>query len=649
MHKQKKIIHRATDRLRFHLERLVLRGLRYRLLLAAIIVLVVALAAGELAHILVPDLTDSAGAIWWAFLRLTDPGYLGDDQGFAQRFISTIVTVLGYVLFLGLLIAILTQWLNRFIARLESGIAPVTISNHLLLLGWTHRTPIIAHELLRTGNRAKRFLQKRGARELRIVILAENVNEALLRKLQEQIGRHWNDRQVMLRSGSPLNIEHLERVSFLDAAVLILPGADFAEQSPGVVDADTIKTLLSVSKHAGAYGSHCPLAVAGLYDASRSSIARAAYNGDTEIVAADEIISRLMAQSVRQKGLCDVFSELLYPHVGNKLYVRSLAALTGAQFSDLRNRFARAILLGTVRSGDFRPVLNPDPATTIRKEDLLVFIARSYEDCAPGPTGPEAGSLEIMVPPHSAQEDRRRILILGWSRKVPSLLHQLERHGGEFFRVDVVGLKSKEVREQLLADHGLSPTGNSVRHIEANFLVPSVIEGLKPESFDDILIVARESLADEEHADAASVSTYLTLHSLLPTDGSGPHVLVELLDEENFFLFDDRLADIIVSPMIISYVLSQIALRRELAAVFSELCRPRGTEITLKPATGFMPKSGPVSFSDIQIAAAERGLIALGLRRGSGADNRLELNPDRNAKWKLAPEDRVVVLATFEQ
>jgi len=65
--------------LRFHLERLVLRGLGFRLLIAAVIVAVVALVAGELAVILVPELSDPGSAIWWAFLRLTDPGYLGDD------------------------------------------------------------------------------------------------------------------------------------------------------------------------------------------------------------------------------------------------------------------------------------------------------------------------------------------------------------------------------------------------------------------------------------------------------------------------------------------------------------------------------------------------------------------------------------------
>jgi hypothetical protein len=101
------------------------------------------------------------------------------------------------------------------------------------------------------------------------------------------------------------------------------------------------------------------------------------------------------------------------------------------------------------------------------------------------------------------------------------------------------------------------------------------------------------------------------------------------------------------SPVLIGYILSQIALKRELAAVVSEFCRPRGTQVILEPALNLVSAQEPVHFSDIENAAGERGLIALGLQRGSGADVRVDLNPDRDAEWKLAPDDRVVVLATF--
>ena len=171
-------LQRAHDRARFTLERLVLRGVHSRLLLAAAIVAIVSLVAGAIALLADPATTELDDAVWWAFLRLTDPGYLGDDEGFARRTVSTIVTVLGYVLFLGLLIAILTQWLTSSIAKLESGVTPVAISDHVIILGWTHRTPTIVSELLRTRKRVERFLERQGTRQLRIVILSEDVDQA---------------------------------------------------------------------------------------------------------------------------------------------------------------------------------------------------------------------------------------------------------------------------------------------------------------------------------------------------------------------------------------------------------------------------------------------------------------------------------------
>jgi hypothetical protein len=114
-------------------------------------------------------------------------------------------------------------------------------------------------------------------------------------------------------------------------------------------------------------------------------------------------------------------------------------------------------------------------------------------------------------------------------------------------------------------------------------------------------------------------------------------------------LFDDRVEDVIGSPLLISYFMSQIALRREKAAVFSEISSTRGAQIILEPAAELVPTHEPVYFSDIEDAAGKNGLIALGLQQGSGADAFLELNPDRDSRWKLVPDDRVVVLTTFEK
>ena len=85
------------------------------------LIVTIALSAGALVWVIAPEFEALGEAVWWAFLRLSDPGYLGDDEGYITHSVSTVITVLGYVLFLGLLVAILTPWMIQTIERLESG------------------------------------------------------------------------------------------------------------------------------------------------------------------------------------------------------------------------------------------------------------------------------------------------------------------------------------------------------------------------------------------------------------------------------------------------------------------------------------------------------------------------------------------------
>ena len=630
-------LRRGLDRARFALERLVLRSLYSRLAIAAAIVALVSLVAGAIALLVDPATTEFDDAVWWSFLRLTDPGYLGDDEGFARRTVSTIVTVLGYVLFLGLLIAILTQWLTNIIAKLESGVTPVALSNHVIILGWTYRTPTIVSELLRTGKRVERFLERQGARQLRVVILAEHVDQARARELREALGDLWNDRQVLLRSGSPLRLDHLERVAFRNAAVVIMPGADFAERNPQAVDAQTIKTLLAVSTHMGE-SDNPPLAVAALYDARKATVARRAYAGESEIVAAEEIISRIIAQSVWQHGLCDAFTELLTLEEGNAIYVRRAESEVGARFDELRGAWPKAVLLGTFRPDERLAALNPGPETVVHERDVLVFAARRSEDCGPTerPPLPEAAAIALAPP---APERTRRVLILGWSLKLPSLLREFAKYGQEAFEIDAVSQIPIQERERMLALLDLGATNDWVHHIQASFTVPGVLDRLEPQRYDNVVLVASEFLAEGDQADASTVAAFLMLNGLLPEEGPRPDVLVELMYEENRFLFAGKREGVIVSATMASYLLSQVSLRRELAAVYAELCRPRGGQLTLQPAAIYA-QGAAARFGDLEKAAFVRGEIAVGVRhRGQ-----LSLNPDRDLEWRLEPGDQLLVL-----
>jgi hypothetical protein len=555
---------RLSD-IRFTIERLLLRGLHYRLILAAAVIAFVAISAGLLALLLDPNFEDVGEAIWWSLLRLTDPGYLGDDEGVVSRSISTVVTVLGYVLFLGLLIAILTQWMNALILRGESGTTRVEFKNHILILGWNHRTPSIVLELLRTRGRISRFLKKRAAQELRVVILAEHVDADLGEELKSILGARWDDRRVVLRSGSPLKLDGLERAAFHDAASVVLPGADFASARPGVSDAEVIKTLESIS-HAEGLTQQVPHAVAALYIAKHGDVARRAYRGELEVVAADQIISGLMAQCTFQCGLWPVYSELLSSNKDNAIYVRELDGEYAIEIGQARLACPNAVVIGVIQSETRNPILNPSSDMRVKSGDALIFIAKHFDDCrvADG----VAPTLIAQMPDwHPVSSKIETVLILGWSRKVPQVLAEMLSYQQKQLSIDVVGTTPVNEREILLDNVASGQLPATVRHVEKNFLDPDVLSEIHPGDYDAVLIIARERLADETVADAATISTYLTVDTLL-TGSEKPQIVAQVLDEENAVLFDGDHVDAIVSPMIVSYILSQVALKRELGMIF---------------------------------------------------------------------------------
>jgi len=625
---------------RFTFERLLLRGLSYRLIFAAAIIVLVSLLAGLVVFLLDPGFEDAGDAVWWSFLRLSDPGYLGDDEGVVSVTVSTVVTVLGYVLFLGLLVAILTQWMNTLILRIESGTTPVAFKNHILILGWSHRTPSIVLELLETRGRVSRFLEDSGAHGLRIVILAEHVNEELREELKSSLGDRWDDRAVVLRSGSPLKLDGLERVAFNDAAAAILPGAGFATALPGVADSEVIKTLASISQ-AAKQAEQAPLAVAALYNANRGDVARRAYGGELEVIAADQLVSRLMAQCTLQRGLWPVYWQLFSLNEENSIFVRELNSEPVTNIGQAQLACPNAVVIGVIPAKAQEPILNPSNDMHIQSGDKLIFIAKHFADCSVAeivePTSPAWKPAS-----HPVEPDVETVLILGWSRKVPKVLAELLSYRRKKLRIDVVGITPVDEREITIESVINAHRDETVREIETNFMNPNEVSNIHPGNYDAVLMVARERLGDEAIADAATISAYLTVDMSLP-EAQVQHIVAEVLEEENAVHFAADHVDAIVSPMIVSYILSQVALERELGLIFQELTQSWGTTIlfrSLEPVTD----QRVCSFSELAAHAASEGETAIGVVTTRDGARQTSLNPGAEASWACEDIEQVIVL-----
>jgi hypothetical protein len=643
------VLRDVRHRFQFLVERFMMRGPIFRLVFVCWLIVGVSVVFG-LAVYPTGQFESPGAAIWWAFLRLSDPGYLGDDEGAYVRTISTIVTVAGYVLFLGALIAIMTQWLNQAFRTLEAGVTPITNKNHFVVLGWNARAANIVLELLESNDRVRQFLRRRGARALHIAVMTENVDEQTHYDLRDRVGAKLRANNVILRSGSPLRVDHLKRVRALDAAAILLPAPD-TEKGSGP-DTETIKTLLGLASYCQEQGNAVqPLVVAELLDARKSITARRAYPGPLEIIASNRVVSSLLCQNIRHPGLSHVYSALLSHGEGNEIYAREAAQLEGRRFGDLADAFPEAVVLGIVRRDGTTEtsMLNPSDDLLLRADDRIVIVAEDIDHTQPPsefvPKHSHHGEGEPQ-PPDLAKQ--RRILVLGWNHHVPDLVGELDSFQVERFEIVVAATVSTEARNRHMDNHEIAPRRVEVKHVELDYTVPGHLKRLEPASFDNIVFVANDWIESEE-SDARTILGHLLLREIVPDDGTGPQVLVELKEPSNLALFEQGGSEVIIPALALGHIMAQVALRRELRVVFDDLFGPEGSELFFRAAGSYGLVGTEVGFAEIQRAVAKRNETALGLRRARGANGRAELlvNPPRGQRWTLGEHDELVVLANY--
>jgi hypothetical protein len=636
---------RLKNRLKFQIEQLLLRGAHSRLLFIASLVGMVAIGGGLVVQATDTPFDGHKTAIWWAFLRLTDPGYLGDDETLARRVISTMLTVLGYVLFMGSLIAIMTQWLNQKIRNFESGLTPIVRRNHILILGWTNRTPAIVEELMRSEGRVRRFLQLRGARGLHVVILSENVNLERTMELRRALGPLWDARKITFRSGIPLRLKHLERVDFRNASAIILPGADFAYGGATESDTRIIKTVLSITNQQRTNRNRSlRLLVTEIFDPSKIQMIQRSYQGVLEILASDLFITRCIVQNVRHPGLSYLFHQILVHGHGSSIYIRTFESFAGSRFGDLTGISPKAILLGVVRPhGEaFRPMLNPSGDLILEPKDRFVFFAQRYEDCEilKNPPAKQSQPQSQRVS-HIQVKSMRRILILGWNHKVVPLIKELSGYLHEQFEVSILSLKPSSERAAELGRKETDQHRVGITHYEGDHTSLSDLADLDLTSYDNVVMLGSDWVETQEESDARTIVGHLVLKNILEGASQKPEILVDLMDADNVGLFQDEDTEVLVTPMMVSHMLAQVALRRELNVVYAELFGPGGAEIFFRPVADYGIVGRKVSFGKLKNRSADRGEIALGIRPKNSP---IELNPAQNETYILQETDDLVVL-----
>jgi hypothetical protein len=643
------------NRLRFFLERQFVRGTPFQLLVMAFFVGMISLLGGLLAFGTGEANESILDAIWWAFLRLTDPGYLGDDEGIWRRIVSTLLTISGYVVFMGALIAILTQWLGGQIRSLERGFTPVHLKHHIVVLGWTESTLPLLRELWMAEGGVKRFLFRLGVKSrMRIVVLAEDLQPHLAEELRTDpiLGKHFND--IILRSGSALNNEHLQRTACLQAAAIIVPAKSFNQDSSISSDVESIKVLLALNGLASASQSHLPYVVAEIQSPHKVEIARRAYQGPIEVISGDQTISRLMVQNIRHPGLSTIYVELFSHQLGQSFYLHKDPALAGKPVGSIRGSFKQACFCGLIRqhNGHFIPLLNPAADLLIEADDALLLLAADYQQ-AQQRFPVQADMVSAGKPaevPSVIGAQQKNILIAGWSRKVPAILHEFATYTQDRYQITIMSSRPVAEREAILKSEGVNSPAISLSHIVAEVTNEMEWRNLELAAYDSIVLMSSDRLGSGEEADARSIVGYLHLESVLQKSGKQPQLLLEFSDPNNERLLGHRAGEVIISPLMLSHLLVHVALRRELLVAVDDLFSAGGPEINFRHLADYRLQAGSHAFSDIRQTAWDKGETALGIYFAGALHidkTKVLLNPAAEEHLNLTHDDLIVVLESY--
>jgi voltage-gated potassium channel Kch len=402
-------------------------------------------------------------------------------------------------------------------------------------------------------------------------------------------------------------------------------------------DSVVIKTTLAVTNNPGRKDE--PYHIVGeLQEESNIEAARLVGRDEAHWVLANDLISRIMVQTCRQSGLSVVYGELL-DFDGAEIYFTEQPSLVGKTFFDAQLAFEDSMVMGVVASG--RAVVNPASDYVIAAGDSLIVIAEDDDTITLG-AAPGVPDITAVSEQTAPEERPETTLVLGFNDNLKVMLAELDDYSTPRSRVTVVAdqkaPKFGDFRDIDITWERGDPTSRTV------------LDALRPESFDHILVLAASDLPPQR-ADAKTLITLLHLRDIADTAGADLNVVSEMLDDRNRELAEVTQADdFIVSDKLISLMLSQVSENKQLTEVFDQLFNSEGAEIYLRDAELYVKPGQSVDFYTVIESARRKGETAIGHRfakHARSAENfyGVSVNPTKSEKHSYEPGDKIIVLA----
>ncbi|MFF0000346.1 CASTOR/POLLUX-related putative ion channel [Streptomyces avermitilis] len=554
---------------------------------------------------------------------------LGTVTGTPLRMLLSALLGLVALLCVSTLVGVITTGLAERLAELSRGRSTVLEQGHAVVLGWSDQVSTVVGELVAAQS---------SYRPRAVVVLAERDKTEMERALAAHVGPAGRTR-LICRSGPASDPGVLALVSPQTAStVLVLPSGE------PTADAEVLRVLLALRAVLGE-GTGGPPVLAAVLDDRYRAPARLAAGPRGTVLETDTVTARLIAQCVGRPGLSLVLRDLL-DFAGDEFHLADATAFHGGPFGAALLGHATSCVVGLL-TAEGRTLLNPPAATLVAPGSRLVVLTRDDGSARPEDCRQlvEPSAIAMAQPP---PEDAAHLLLLGWNRRAPLVVNQLQRTARPGSVLDVV-------TDRAVPGPAREPESGAarlaVRFQSADLSRPETLLGLDLAPYDGLIVLGPEPGDGPDRPDDRTLVALLALRLLEERTGREMRVITELTDDRNRPLAPvNPGSDVIVSGELTGLLLAQIAQNRHLAPVFDELFSADGSTICLRQAGHYVRTGCEATFATVVAAARDRGECAIGYRRHDRRaippDHGIRLNPDKSERREWSADDQVVVVAT---
>jgi voltage-gated potassium channel Kch len=566
---------------------------------------------------------------WQSLMATLDSGTMGGDEGWAFRSVRFIAT-LGGIFLISILIGTISSGIDEKLEELKKGRSRVLESNHTLILGWSEKVFSIISEIIEANSNQKKPS---------IVILADKDKGEMEDEIRSKV-EDFKNTKIIVRSGNPLESSAIAVVNPNEARSIIVLANEEAN-----ADTYVIKSVLALTNGKNRKSEPFNI-VAEIKDPKNMEAADLVGNDETVFVLSADLISRITAQTCRQSGLSVVYSELLQ-FDGDEIYFQAEPKLENKTYKDVIFAYENSAVFGILTKEDVA-LINPPMDTVFKKGDSVIAI--SEDDDTIKLSGKTNFGIQEKLFNRSAVKNAgvEKTLILGWNERGSRIIEELNNYVAAGSQVYIVA-ENSDVKDEV------SELKKSVDKINIQFQQGDIndkatLVNLKTEEYDHIILLSYKDI-DVQESDAKTLICLLHLRNLSEKAGKDYSIVSEMLDIRNRDLgVVAKADDFIVGDNLISLMLSQLSENKDLKKVYDILFEADGSEIYLKPVSGYVKTGEPVSFYTVLESAAQVNETAIGYRISSLSSDSdkhfgVTINPLKSGSVTFSEDDFIIVVA----